>query len=116
MVRWFITVFLMLLPLLLLGCGNGEAVTESGEAVTHSTIPKALEGSDGQRVNFRQVFISLAPEPVLVLDGSKWGFQVYHEGALKGQGTMLVYVDADAISFQLKPGEAVKVEGVLVKS
>jgi hypothetical protein len=116
MVRWFITVFLMLLPLLLLGCGNGEAVTESGEAVTHSTIPKALEGSDGQRVNFRQVFISLAPEPVLVLDGSKWGFQVYHEGALKGQGTMLVYVDADAISFQLKPGESVKVEGVLVKS
>jgi len=64
----------------------------------------------------RQVFISLAPEPVLVLDGSKWGFQVYHEGALKGQGTMLVYVDADAISFQLKPGESVKVEGVLVKS
>ena len=116
MVRWFITVFLMLLPLLLLGCGNGEAVTESGEAVTHSTIPKALEGSDGQRVNFRQVFISLAPEPVLVLDGSKWGFQVYHEGALKGQGTMLVYVDVDAISFQLKPGESVKVEGVLVKS
>jgi len=116
MVRWFITVFLMLLPLLLLGCGNGETVTESSEAVTHSTIPKALEGSDGQRVNFRQVFISLAPEPVLVLDGSKWGFQVYHEGALKGQGTMLVYVDADAISFQLKPGESVKVEGVLVKS
>ena len=120
MVRWFITVFLMLLPLLLLACssgnGNGEAVTESGEAVTHSTIPKALEGSDGQRVNFRQVFISLAPEPVLVLDGSKWGFQVYHEGALKGQGTMLVYVDVDAISFQLKPGESVKVEGVLVKS
>jgi len=36
MVRWFITVFLMLLPLSLLACGsgngNGEAVTESGEA------------------------------------------------------------------------------------
>ena len=62
------------------------------------------------------MFISLAPEPVLVLDGSKWGFQAYHEGVLKGQGTILVYVDADAISFELKPGESVKVLGVLVES
>ena len=109
MVKWFIPVFLPLLTLVLLACG-------SGEVVTHNTIPKALEGSDGQRVNFRQVFISLAPEPVLVLDGSKWGFQAYHEGVLKGQGTILVYVDANAISFRPKPGESVKVEGVLVKS
>jgi len=117
MVRWFITVLMMALPLLLLGCGNGEAVTQSNDdAVTHSTIPKALEGSDGQKVNFRQVFISMAPQPELVLDGSKWGFQVYHQGALKGEGVILVYVAADAINFQLKPGEAIKVEGVLVKS
>ena len=34
----------------------------------------------------------------------------------KGQGTILVYVDADAISFQPKPGDSIKVEGVLVKS
>jgi len=120
MLRWFITVFLTLLTLVLLACGggngNGEAVTQSGEAITHNTIPKALEGSDGQPVVFRQVFISMSPQPELVLDGSKWGFQVYHEGALKGEGTILVYVDADVISFQLKPGESVKVEGILVKS
>ena len=121
MVKWFIPVCLTLLSLVLLACssgnGTGEAVTDSkGETVTHRTIPKALEGSDGDKVWFAQVFISLSPQPELVLDGKKWGFQAYHEGALKGQGTMLIYVDADAISFELKPGESVKVLGVLVKS
>ena len=117
MARWFITVFLMLLPLLLLACssgnGNGEAATQSDEAVTHRIIPKALEGSHGDKVWFGQVFISMAPKPALVSNGERWGFRAYHEGALKGQGSMDIYVDADAISFEPKPGVSVKVKGVL---
>jgi len=114
MVRWFITVLMMALPLLLLGCGNGEAVTNSNDdAVTHRTIPKALEGSHGDKVWFEQVFISMAPKPALVSNGERWGFRAYHEGALKGQGIMDIYVDANAISFEPKPGVSVKVKGVL---
>ena len=117
MARWFITVFLMLLPLLLLACssgnGNGEAATQSDEAVTHRTIPKALEGSHDDKIWFAQVFISMAPKPALVNNGEFWGFKAYHEGALKGQGTMDIYVDVDAISFEPKPGESIKVKGVL---
>jgi hypothetical protein len=117
MPKWFITVFLMLLPLLLLACGsgndNGEAATQSDEAVTHRIIPKALEGSHDDKVWFAQVFISMAPKPALVNNGEFWGFRAYHEGALKGQGTMDIYVDADAISFEPKPGESVKIKGVL---
>ena len=117
MVKWFIPVFLTLISLVLLACssgnGNGEAATQSDEAVTHRIIPKALEGSHDDKVWFAQVFISMAPKPALVNNGEFWGFQAYHEGVLKGQGTMDIYVDADAISFELKPGESVKVLGVL---
>ena len=112
MVRWLIPV-LTLITLVLLACGSGEAVTQSDEAVTHRTIPKALEGSHDDKVWFAQVFISMAPKPALVSNGERWGFRAYHEGALKGQGTMDIYVDADAITFEPKPGESVKVLGVL---
>jgi len=107
MARWFITVFLMLLPLLLLACGSGNG---NGEAVTHRLIPQALEGSHGDKVWFGQLFISLVPKPALVSNGEQWGFRAF---APRGQGSMDIYVDADAISFELKPGVSVKVKGVL---
>jgi len=117
MVKWLIPVCLTLLSLVLLACssgnGNGEAVTQSDEAVTHRTIPKALEGSHDDKVWFAQVFISMAPKPALVSNGERWGFWAYHEGALKGQGSMAIYVDADAITFEPKAGESVEVKGLL---
>jgi len=123
MVRWFITVFLMLLPLSLLACSSskpyGEVVTDLGQGPSlqlsgyHRTIPAALAGSHGDRVWFGRVEISMAPKPALVSNGERWVFRTYHGGALKGQGTMDIYVDADAISFEPKPGVSVKVKGFL---
>ena len=97
MVKPFVLLGLLVLSL---GCPS----------VTHYTIPDALEGSKGDRVELQKVVISWRPDPEII-DG-KWAFWVLHPEAIGGEHpSLMVFIDADA--FQPEVRDLVTVTGDL---